>query len=150
KKALCIRRFVGEIQKWRVRHSRYYRVQGEREHGDAVYVGQTRGDGGAARRAPEAIGIGRGAPGGTIIAGEKRPTAHPAAYLSGKQWKASKGSDAPTGCITRTHSRLVQHRPRPGRGNGAPGARSIHRCQWRAQHVAAPLRTARDGEWRWH
>src|SRR4051812_30576867 len=91
-KALCTRRFVGKTQKLSVRHARCCLVKGEREHGDAVYVGQTREDSRAARRAPEAIGAGSGAPGGT----GKCPAAHPAACLSGKQRKAGQETDAPT------------------------------------------------------
>jgi short-subunit dehydrogenase len=39
-KRLCrTRRFLGETQKSSVRHSRYCLGKGDREHGDAVYVG---------------------------------------------------------------------------------------------------------------
>lgn len=39
-KRLChTRRFLGETKKLSVRHSRCCLVKGDREHGDAVYVG---------------------------------------------------------------------------------------------------------------
>ena len=60
------------------------------------------------RSEPQRLSVSAGLPqGGATIAAGKRPTAHPATYLSGKQRKAGKGTDAPRGRTTRTHPRLV-------------------------------------------